>query len=165
MLSSQATREPAMDDSPTDPLSGRLIKGDAGTELSASRTSLAFERTRMGSDRTLMATLRTSLSLISFGFTIYQILGKASGVLPRASETARNVGLSLLVLGLVVLAMGIVSHSTFDRELARRRTRLYEEQLLHQAPQYRMTPTYISAVALLVIGLATLGSILLRMVG
>lgn len=142
-----------------------LIDDDASTELSSNRTSLSFERTRMSSDRTLMSTVRTSLSLISFGFTIYQVLGKASGVLPHASETARNVGLSLLSLGLVVLAMGIVSHTLFDRELGERRARLHDAGLLHRAVRYHVTPTYVSAVALLAIGLSALGSIVLRLIG
>ena len=152
-----------MDDRAAEPQNPDFIKGDPNMELASSRTSLSFERTKMGADRTLMATVRTSLSLISFGFTIYQVLGKASGILPHASVMARNVGLSLLVLGLVTLAMGIVSHGFFDRELGRRRQRLYEGQLLHRAAHYQLTPTYVSAVALLVIGVAAMATILLRL--
>jgi uncharacterized membrane protein YidH (DUF202 family) len=103
-----------------------LIDYDPGAELSASRTGLSFERTGMSTDRTLMSTVRTSLSLIGFGFTICQVLGKASGVLPGASETARYPG---------------------------------------RAANYHMTPTYVSAVALLVIGLAAITIIIFRLLG
>ena len=96
-----------MDDRHQSPAAPDLIGGDANLDLASNRTALSFERTRMSADRTLMATVRTSLSLISFGFTIYQVLGKASGILPRASESARNIGMAMLILGLVVLATGI----------------------------------------------------------
>jgi putative membrane protein len=119
----------------------------------------------MASDRTLMAQVRTSLSLIGFGFTIYQVLGRASGILPRASETARNAGLAMLLLGLAILAMGIVSHAIFDHSLATRRDRLFQAALLHNPANYRMTPTYVTAIALLLIGLAITASILVRMFG
>jgi len=142
-----------------------LIDADPSVELSANRTSLSFERTRLSADRTLMSTVRTSLSLIGFGFTIYQVLGKASGVLPRASETARNLGLAMLLLGIVVLIMGIVTHSMFDRALAQRRDRLYEAGLLRRAANYHITPTYVSAVALLIIGLAAITTIVFRLLG
>jgi putative membrane protein len=143
----------------------KLIDDDPSVELAANRTSLSFERTRMSSDRTLMATVRTSLSLISFGFTIYQVLGKASAIVPRASETARNLGLAMLLLGVAMLIMGIVSHSIFDRALAERRDGLHQAHLLRHAAHYHTTPTYVSAVALLVIGLAALAAILFRLFG
>jgi putative membrane protein len=139
-----------------------LIGGDARTDLASNRTSLALERTRMSSDRTLMSTLRTSLSLISFGFTIYQVLGKASVLLPHASETGRNLGLGMLVVGLATLVMGIASHGLFDRQLGRRRDRLLKAGLLRHAAHYHVTPTYVSALAVLVLGLGALTSIMLR---
>jgi putative membrane protein len=140
-----------------------LIHGDAGTELASNRTSLSFERTRMSADRTLMSTVRTSLSLISFGFTIYKVLGNATAVIPRASETARNVGLAMLTLGVILLVAGIASHTIFDRELGLRRERLHDAGLLRRAVHYHATPTYIAAAALLVIGLSVIGSIVLRL--
>jgi putative membrane protein len=140
-----------------------LIKDDARVELASNRTSLSFERTRMSSDRTLMATVRTSLSLISFGFTIYQVLGKASALIPRASELAQRLGLALLSLGVLILVMGLVSHASFDRELKRRRDRLYQARLLRRALPYHMTPTYLAALLLLLIGLGALASIFWRL--
>ena len=122
-----------------------------------------FEQTQMSSDRTLMATVRTSLSLISFGFTIYQVLGRASAVLPRASATARNVGLALLTLGLVTLAMGLLTHSMFSRGLALRDDRAQAPHMVRRAVRLQMASTYVSALSLLLIGLAALTSIALRL--
>ena len=140
-----------------------LIKGDANLELASHRTSLSFESTRMGADNTLMATVRTSLSLISFGFTIYQVLGKASGVLPHASVLAKNFGLGLLILGLVNLVMGLVSHGLFSRGLTERRAGLYAKGLLHHEVRYHATPTYIVAFSLLAMGLLALATIVFRL--
>jgi uncharacterized membrane protein YidH (DUF202 family) len=117
----------------------------------------------MSADGNLMSTVRTSLSLIGFGFTIYQVLGKASAVLPRASETARNLGLAMLVLGLVVLATGTVGYAAYGRELGKRRQRLFDEGLMHSAPFYSPTTTYFSALALLAIGLFAFISIAFRL--
>jgi putative membrane protein len=153
-----------MDDQPDPAGPTGLVKDDPSVELASNRTSMSFERTRMSSDRTLMSTVRTSLSLISFGFTIYQVLGKASELIPRASQLAQRLGLALLSLGLLILIMGIVSHASFNRDLSRRRQRLYEAKLLRRALQYRMTPTYLAALLLLLIGIVALASILLRLV-
>ena len=151
-----------MDDRPTPETP---IGGDARTDLASNRTSLSFERTRMSSDRTLMATVRTALSLISFGFTIYQVLGKASALVPNASVTGRNLGLGMLVLGIAMLVMGLISHSVFDRELARRRERLRGMALLRRDVRYHATPTYLSALALLALGLMAFASIAMRLLG
>jgi putative membrane protein len=137
-----------------------FIKDDPAVELSSNRTSLSLARTRMSSDRTLMSTVRTSLAMISFGFTIYKVLGEASALIPRASQTARWAGLAMLSLGLLVLVMGIVSHALFDRELSGRRQRLYEAKLIRHALNYRVTPTYIAALLLLLIGIGALISVL-----
>jgi putative membrane protein len=140
-----------------------LIKGDAGVELASHRTSLSFERTRMGADNTLMATVRTSLSLISFGFTIYQVLGKASAIVPKASEMARNLGLGLLILGLANLVMGLISHALFSRGLTQRRADLFRKGLLRREVRYHATPTYIVAFSLLALGLGALATMVFRL--
>jgi putative membrane protein len=141
-----------------------LIGGDANLDLASNRTALSFDSTRMSADNTLMATVRTSLSLISFGFTIHQVLGRASGVLPRASESARNIGMAMLVLGLVVLALGIASRTRFGHELGRRRQRLVQAALLAPGGEYAAFATYLAAWALLVIGVGALASILVRLI-
>lgn len=140
-----------------------LIDDDAGTELSSNRTSLSFERTRMSADRTLMSIVRTSLSLISFGFTINQVFSKASSLIPKADQSGRNLGLALLVLGVGLLAMGIYSHSKFDHELTGRRERLHGMKLLHHAVQYRATPTYVTALGLLITGIGATGVVVFRL--
>jgi putative membrane protein len=124
--------------------------------------SLSFVQTKMGSDRTLMAILRTSLSLISFGFTIHQVLGRASALLPRGSVTARNVGLALLILGLVMLTMGVISHALFARELLRMQERP-EEILGGKAMRYETASIYVSALSLLAVGLAALVAIAIHL--
>jgi len=141
----------------------RPIARDASTELAVNRTSLSFERTRMSTDNTLMSSLRTSLSLIGFGFTIHQVLGKASGVLPRASETGRNLGLALLLLGIAVLAAAILNHHGFERRLRRQQQELFEAGLMDGPPDGKITPTYVAAVVLLLIGLFAFASIAFRL--
>ena len=140
-----------------------MIGGDANSELASNRTSLSFERTRLGADRTLMATVRTSLSLISFGFTIHSVFAKGANIIQGSNITGRNLGLAMLVMGVVLLITGIIGHARFDRALVARHDRLYAMGLLRQAADYRATPTYIIAVALLIAGLAALGSIAWRM--
>lgn len=140
-----------------------LIAGDAGTELSSNRTSLSFERTRMSSDRTLMSTVRTSLSLISFGFTINQVFSRSNRLIPGADASGRRLGLALLCLGVLVLTMGIATHTIFDRALGARRERLYELRLLRRVVRYHATPTYVAAVSLLAIGLLAIADIAFKL--
>jgi putative membrane protein len=140
-----------------------LIDGDPGVELASNRTSLSFERTRMSSDRTLMATVRTSLSLISFGFTINQVFGRATRLIPGAERSGRRLGLALLILGILMLTMGLVTHSTFDRALSARRERLHDMQLLRRAVRYHGTPTYVIAICLLAVGLLALADIAFKL--
>jgi putative membrane protein len=140
-----------------------LIDGDPSTELSSNRTSLSFERTRMSADRTLMSIVRTSLSLISFGFTINQVFSKASTLIPKADQSGRNLGLALLLLGVALLATGIYSHNKFDHELTDRRERLHGMKLLRRAVQYRATPTYVTALGLLIVGIGATGIVIFRL--
>jgi putative membrane protein len=145
--------------------SAELIFDDARTELASNRTSLSFERTRMSADRTLMATVRTSLSLISFGFTIHEVFSRASRLFPNSGvdASARRLGLALLAMGVLMLAMGIVTHSLFDHQLGVRRDRLYNLHLLRRAVRYHGTPTYVIAVMLLIVGLLAIADIAFRL--
>jgi putative membrane protein len=102
-------------------------KSDASaisTELAERRTGMSFQRTRMSADRALISVIRTSLSLISFGFTIFPVFQKLhdQNVLSGAAP-ARNFGVTLVLLGIVMLVLGIVYHPQFMLELrALRRT-------------------------------------------
>ena len=140
-----------------------LLRGDPSVELSSNRTTLSFERTRMSADSTLMSVVRTSLSLISFGFTIYQVLGKASNLVANASIMGRRMGIAMLALGIVLLVMGIVTHRRYDKALSARHDRLYSLRLLRHTAQYHATPTYVTAVALLFIGLMLMATVMFRL--
>ena len=98
-----------------------MIGGDISTELAARRTGMSFQRTRMSADRTLMSVIRTSLSLIGFGFTIYQVFHKAfqAGML-KSGDAPLNFGIALVLLGITMLAVGIVYHLRFMLALGAR---------------------------------------------
>jgi len=143
-----------------------MIGGSAATELASQRTTLAFHRTVVAMDRILMAIVRTSLSLISFGFTIYKVFSNAhlKGVLEDADQTARRLGLALLVIGICYLAAGMWGHSAQAVDLRTRHTSLVAMNLMHpEAKAYRTTSTVVLAAALLVVALLTLASIAFRL--
>jgi putative membrane protein len=68
----------------------------------------------MAADRTLMAWIRTTLSMISFGFTIYkflQYLYEAGNGTPVVRQQGpRNLGLTLIVLGVGALLIACVQY-------------------------------------------------------
>lgn len=115
----------------------------------------------MSADRTLMSQVRTALSMIGFGFTIYQVFSQlaANDVLVRGNITARWVGVSLLVLGVLLLVMGLIGHSRFSRQLTARRAFLSSNHLLHHEVKYSASPTFVTAALLLATGLAALVAI------
>ena len=130
--------------------------GDAAkTDLAARRTGMAFQRTRMAADRTLMAVIRTSLSLIGFGFTIFQFFHKLAqaNVLREGSGTARSFGLSLVVLGVVLLVLGIVYHVQFMLQLRKIREEMRRDGLIHAQTGFPVSLTLIIAVLLFLVGL------------
>ncbi len=138
---------------------------NASTELASARTALALDRTLLAEDRTLMAVLRTSLSLISFGFTIYQFLGKLSltgthNAVTR--ELARNFGATLIAAGIIMLIGGLYAHFRGLAALRSRRGRLNDEGLLRTAPSYRPTVTGVVCLLLLILGLIAIADMLLR---
>ena len=82
---------------------------------------LAVERTRMAADRTLMGWIRTALSMISFGFTIFKFLEYAAeqGIRPlRTHGGPRDVGLTLIGIGIFALIISCLQHWRFIKKLS-----------------------------------------------
>lgn len=139
---------------------------DDATMLSSSRTVLAFDRTAMASDRTLMATLRTSLSLIGFGFTIFQFFHSLNGEflkgsLPSASP--RRFGAALVVVGVILLALGILGHVKETRTRRLRRARLCDRGLITHLEPVKVSPAMAIAILLLAIGILAFINIAFRL--
>jgi uncharacterized membrane protein YidH (DUF202 family) len=130
--------------------------------MSMRRTGMSVHRTRMSADRTLMSVIRTALSMIGFGFTLYQTFEKLNeaGVIHRAAAP-RNFGLSLIVLGVFLLTGGIVNHVRFAIELRHRRNVMKEAGLIHAESDYPISITFLTALALLAVGITAAVSILL----
>jgi putative membrane protein len=142
---------------------GRGMSADElSVELSSRRTGMSFQRTRMSADRTLMSVIRTSLSLISFGFTLYQVfdrLGRSQG---WGSRPARNFGVALVLLGIVMLALGIGYQIAFMRGLRVERERLKLDGLIHAQSHFPVSLTLVVALLLLAIGVAAVASMAFR---
>ena len=136
------------------PNSGQDPLDDPSVELSARRTGMSFQRTRLSADRTLMSVIRTSLSLISFGFTIYQFFERLtqSNTIAVGNGAARRFGLSLVILGLVMLLVGIGYDVAFMSGLRTLRTQLAAEGLIHAESQFPRSYTLVVAFLLLALG-------------
>jgi putative membrane protein len=132
-------------------------------ELSSRRTGMSFQRTRMSADRTLMSVIRTSLSLISFGFTIFQVFEKLrdAGTLTHAAS-ARNFGISLVALGILMLIGGIIYHLQFMYGLREERKAMTAAGLIHGESRFPPSLTFITAAILLVIGIAAIVSMIFQ---
>ncbi len=132
------------------------------TELGMRRTGMSFQRTRMSADRTLMSVIRTSLSLISFGFTIFQLIrGLAqSNVIQVGEFAARNFGLTLVGLGILMLVVGIIYHLQFMFGLRQERHEMAAEGLIHAQSRFPPSFTLVTAFVLLFIGIAAIVSML-----
>lgn len=130
------------------------------TEMSMRRTGMSIQRTRMSADRTLMSVIRTALSLIGFGFTIYQAFQKLfeAAVLHRA-QAPRNFGLTLILLGVLLLVGGIANHIRFAVELRRTRAAMKGAGLIHGESDYPVSITFLTATALLLVGLGAVATI------
>jgi putative membrane protein len=132
-------------------------------ELSSRRTGMSFQRTRMSADRTLMSIIRTSLSLISFGFTIFQVFEKLrdQNVVTHGAP-ARNFGVTLVALGILMLVGGIIYHVQFMLHLREERAALAADGLVHAQSKFPVSLTLITAALLLFIGIAAIVSMLFR---
>jgi inner membrane protein YidH len=134
------------------------------TELSSRRTGLSFQRTRLSAERTLMSVIRTALSLIGFGFTIHQLFTRLaqSGAFGGGAGAARIFGTTLVLLGVVMLALGIYYHVRFILGLRATGTEMTADGLLHGQSGFPPSLVLVSAVLLLLLGLAALGSMLFQ---
>ena len=144
----------------TDLSTQRTIMSEDRTELSMRRTGMSFQRTRLSADRTLMSVIRTSLSLISFGFTIYQVFEKLhdNNVIAVGTGAARNFGVTLVGIGILMLAIGIVYHLQFMLGLRAERTAMAEDGLVHAESRFPPSFTLITATLLLLLGITAIVS-------
>ena len=130
---------------------------EISVELSKRRTGMSFQRTRMSADRTLMSVIRTSLSLISFGFTIAQFFEKLKQAdMVVSAHGPRLFGMALVWLGIGMLAFGIVYHVQFMLGLRKLRTTMAVSELIHGESGFPVSLTLISALVLLIIGIAAI---------
>jgi putative membrane protein len=136
-------------------MSTNAVLDSVSNELSSRRTGMSFQRTRLSSERTLMSVIRTALSLIGFGFTIFQFFEKLkqSGGLVNAREHApRNFGLTLVLLGVTILAFGILYHVRFMIGLRAERKAMAASGLIHAESGYPPSFTLLIAAVVFVIG-------------
>lgn len=148
---------------PKSPVTGQSDPDKISVELSSRRTGMSFQRTRMSADRTLMSVIRTSLSLISFGFTIFQVFEKLreAGTITHAAAS-RNFGVALVALGIAMLVIGIVYHVQFMVGLRGERTAMKAAGLVHAESRFPPSLTLITAMVLLVIGIAAIISMVFQ---
>jgi putative membrane protein len=94
---------------------------DRFTAKATTDSHFSWLRTKMSLERTLMSCVRTATALIGFGFTIVQFFahfqdlpGVAPPVFPNAS---RNVGLALIMAGILMLAIAVHQYRALSRYL------------------------------------------------
>jgi putative membrane protein len=85
---------------------------------------LAIERTILAADRTMLAGVRTSMGFIGFGFTIFNVLKYVQEHSPvkviMRSQTPRNFGGFMLVVGIIPLFVMITQYSRILKRLGRK---------------------------------------------
>ena len=144
-------------------ISSQSPSDEISVELSSRRTGMSFHRTRMSADRTLMSIIRTSLSLISFGFTIFQFFQKlAENNIVHTAHSPRAFGLTLVWIGIGMLTLGILFHVRFMIGLRHERGQMKEEGLIHAESHFPVSLTLLTAIALLILGIAAIVSMTFR---
>lgn len=123
-----------------------------------------MQRTRLSADRTLMSVIRTALSLIGFGFTIHQLFTRLAqaGGFGGGAGAARMFGTTLVLVGIVMLALGIYYHVRFILGLRATSTEMTADGLLHGQSGFPPSLALVTAVLLLLLGLAALGNMLFQ---
>jgi len=123
----------------------------------------SWMRTRQAIERTYLAWIRTGVSLIGFGFTIVQFFEKMQGMTARGGRTMaeqmpRNLGLALIAAGILALTISSFQYRGQLRYL-------WSEQFRSIAgisEKPHRTPAFISAMVLLLIGVAAFVSVFFR---
>lgn len=135
---------------------------DAGTLLASRRTGMSFQRTRLSADRTLMSIIRTALSLISFGFTIYKAFSSllAFESMKIGVRAPQAFGTALVALGIMMLVLGILYHVQFMTYLREEREAMMREGLIAGRSPYPVSLTLLTAITLLLIGVAAISNML-----
>jgi putative membrane protein len=135
------------------------------SEISPREVDNSFQTTRMNAEQSLMGTIRTALSLIGFGFTIFQFfkqLQKLEGAEQVLRQNAaRNLGLTLAVVGVMLLVLGVIQHYRFMRELSRERRDVLGEAFVKSKP-FPFSINMAAAVVLAGVGLLAILSMLVR---
>jgi putative membrane protein len=133
-------------------------------ELASRNTSLALQRTRMAADRTLMAVIRTSLSLISFGFTIFKLVEslRDAKVLKGDANSVPHFGMALVLLGLFMLAIGLVYHGQFMLGLRTTRKQLISDALIRGQNPFPYSFTFLTGLILFCLGIAAIVSMVFQ---
>ena len=117
----------------------------------------------MSADRTLMSVIRTSLSLISFGFTIFQFFRTLqSDDFLHPSRAPRNFGLTLVWLGVAMIAIGIGFHIQFMLGLRRERRDMKTAGLIHGESHFPGSYTLGVAILVLLLGLGVIANLTFR---
>ena len=143
------------DAQPTDPAHRFELRTTADSHFSSIRTRLSLERT-------ILSWERTAIALLGFGFTIvkfFEYLNSASAVKPALLPNApRFFGLALIAASVIVLAISIWQYRWSIDYL---RTAPFNRI----APDVRMnTPALAVCVALMLVGIATFGAVVARVI-
>lgn len=95
--------------------------------------------------------------MISFGFTIAKAFEKLREMgTVSTDKPARNFGVALVALGIVMLVAGIVYHVQFMLGLRAERETMKAGGLVHAESRFPPSMTLITAVVLLLIGLVAI---------
>jgi putative membrane protein len=123
----------------------------------------AWMRTVMSLQRTHMAAVRTAVSLIGFGFTVAQFFQRMLTNVPNdlrhlGPNAPRNIGLVLIAAGVGSLAIFTIQ---FHRMVVYMRSGPFQQLAI--GPRISMTaPSYLTAYAVMAIGVAAFASVFLR---
>jgi putative membrane protein len=130
--------------------------------LDKRESHFSWLRTRLSVERTLMAWVRTGTAMIGFGFTIFQFfegLDSKTGVAPAQNPGwSRTVSLALVVVGTLAVFVALREYRIMIRYLWSSEFR--DIAGMKESPGW--TPASMVATLLVLIGLVTLVSLIVR---